>query len=51
MHKALFFSFSLFSQHAFKVKIAHMKARDAILTPVQKSLDIVLKKWANDHHS
>jgi hypothetical protein len=28
-----------------------VKARDALLIPVQKSLDIVLKKCTNDHHS
>jgi hypothetical protein len=28
-----------------------VKARDALLIPVQKFLDIVLKKCANDHYS
>ncbi|MFT5257015.1 MAG: hypothetical protein ACI9KF_000639 [Arenicella sp.] len=44
---ALFFSFSLFSQNAFKVKIDNIKEGDSILIIVQKSSDILLKKWAN----
>jgi hypothetical protein len=44
MLKALFLVFHSSSQNTFKVKIAHMKERDAILIPVQKSSDIVLKK-------
>jgi hypothetical protein len=44
---ALFFSFSLFSQNAFKVKIDNIKEGDSILIILQKSSDILLKKWAN----
>ena len=44
---ALFFSFSLFSQNEFKVRIDNIKEGDSILIIVQKSSDILLKKWAN----
>jgi hypothetical protein len=44
---ALFFSFSLFSQNEFKVRIDNIKEGDSILIIVQKSSDVLLKKWAN----
>jgi hypothetical protein len=43
----LFFSFSLFSQNEFKVRIDNIKEGDSILIIVQKSSDVLLKKWAN----
>jgi hypothetical protein len=44
---AFFFSFSLFSQNEFKVRIDNIKEGDSILIIVQKSSDVLLKKWAN----
>jgi len=39
---AIFFSFSLFSQNEFKVRIDNIKEGDSILIIVQKSSDILL---------